>query len=53
MVSGIQVCVFGDPEYTVLMFYVIVDSVDCVCVCVREKHSNFTLPPSQRTGSFL
>lgn len=49
MVSGIQVCVFGGPEYSVLIFYVIVDSVDCVCVCV----CNFTLPPSQRTGSFL
>lgn len=34
MVSGIQVCVFGDPEHSVLMFYVIADSVDCVCVCV-------------------
>lgn len=34
MVSGIQVCVFGDPEYSVLMFYVIVDPVDTVCVCV-------------------
>jgi len=39
MVSGIQVCVFGDPEYTVLMFYVIVYPVDCVCVCLCERET--------------